>query len=169
MSTTPRDSGYATAIVPLLGGFREFAAAADPDESGPPIRAEAPRPATLLAASENGAAAMKPAADLLSNSLRFIATDPAVFLYWCEAYSVTRIRNVKGLSIYGVFSFDQISAASSPVENCWCKGDVTPTESAGDSDLWCPEAIRTAKPQWGPDARHGRRVPSRSPTLRQRG
>src|SRR6202049_5378226 len=75
MSTTPRNSGYATAIVPLLGGFREFAAAVDPDESGPPIGAEAPRPATLLAASENGTAAMKPAAaDLLSNSLRFIST-----------------------------------------------------------------------------------------------
>jgi hypothetical protein len=82
MSTTPRDSGYATAIVPLLGGFRGFAAAADPDESARPIRAEAPRPATLLTASENGAAAMKPAAaDLLSNSLRFMPTYPAVFLY----------------------------------------------------------------------------------------
>jgi hypothetical protein len=61
------------AIVPLLGGFRGFTAAADPDESAPPIRAEAPRTAILLAACENGTAAMKPAAaDLLSNSLRFI-------------------------------------------------------------------------------------------------
>src|SRR5258708_37734350 len=100
MSTTPRDSGYATGIVPLVGGFRGFAAAADPEESAPPIRAEAPRPATLLAASENGTAAMKPAApDLLSNSLRFIPTSPPVFLYKREAYAVTRIRNVKELSI----------------------------------------------------------------------
>jgi amino acid transporter len=45
------------------------------NESAPSIRAEAPRPAALLAASENGTEAMKPAAaDLLSSSLRFIST-----------------------------------------------------------------------------------------------
>src|ERR1700730_12715285 len=73
MSTTPRDSGNATMIRPLLGGFRGFGAATDPDEFEPAIRAESPRAAMLSATSENGTAEMKPAAaDLLSNSLRFI-------------------------------------------------------------------------------------------------
>src|SRR5579864_655029 len=73
MSITPVESGYATETIPLLGSFRGFTAAADPDKSAPPIPAGAPGPATLLAASENGTAAMNPAAaDLLSNSLRFI-------------------------------------------------------------------------------------------------
>src|ERR1035441_5872611 len=72
MSTTPRESGNATGILPLWGGFRGFATAVDPAESAPPVRAGAPRPA-ILAASENGTAAMNPsAADVLSNSLRFI-------------------------------------------------------------------------------------------------